>query len=138
MSELEGTPSALKVTVYSPESQMRHPLDLVRAMFRDAWGARGLAWRLFVRDNSALYRQSLLGVIEQSYSLELTAQRWIQCAHQLRSSRKGVTDGVVSIPARFRLRPVHASLASQDIRKLGLARRLRRIAGRLVRSAFRR
>jgi colanic acid/amylovoran biosynthesis glycosyltransferase len=77
-------------------------------------------------------------LIEQSYSLELTAQRWIQCAHQLRSSRKGVTDGVVSIPARFRLRPVHASFARQDIRKLGLARRLRRIAGRLVRSAFRR
>jgi lipopolysaccharide transport system permease protein len=61
MSESQPQPAALKVTVYSPESQMRHPLDLVGMMFRDVWAARGLAWRLFVRDNSALYRQSLLG-----------------------------------------------------------------------------
>jgi lipopolysaccharide transport system permease protein len=40
---------------------MRHPLDLLRMMMRDLWCARGLAWRLFVRDKRAMYRQSLLG-----------------------------------------------------------------------------
>jgi lipopolysaccharide transport system permease protein len=53
----------MKLTVYSPESQMRHPRVLLGAMLRDLWAARGLAWRLFVRDQSALYRQSLLGYV---------------------------------------------------------------------------
>jgi lipopolysaccharide transport system permease protein len=59
----KNQPPALPVTVYSPESDVRTPVHLVRAMFRDAYGSRDLAWRLFTRDLSAQYRQSLLGVI---------------------------------------------------------------------------
>jgi lipopolysaccharide transport system permease protein len=51
----------LPVRVYTPESAMRHPAELLRAMFSDLWASRELAWRLFVRDTSARYRQSLLG-----------------------------------------------------------------------------
>ena len=49
--------------VYSPESRIRHPLMLMRAMVRDLLASRELAWRLLVRDISAQYRQSLLGVL---------------------------------------------------------------------------
>lgn len=49
--------------VYSPDSQMRKPGLLLRSMWRDLLGSRELAWRLFVRDVTAKYRQSMLGVL---------------------------------------------------------------------------
>lgn len=48
--------------VYTPESQMRTPFRLFRSMIIDFKNSRHLAWRLFVRDLSAKYRQSLLGI----------------------------------------------------------------------------
>jgi lipopolysaccharide transport system permease protein len=48
--------------VYTAESRMRSPWALVKALASDVIAARELAWRLFVRDLSAQYRQSLLGV----------------------------------------------------------------------------
>lgn len=51
------------VVVNSPDSQMRTFGVLVRAMFRDLLKARELSWRLFVRDVSARYRQSMLGIL---------------------------------------------------------------------------
>ncbi|MBD2358454.1 ABC transporter permease [Tolypothrix sp. FACHB-123] len=48
--------------VYRPESRIRHPLQLFREMWRDLLASRELAWRLLVRDISAQYRQSLLGI----------------------------------------------------------------------------
>lgn len=51
------------VVVYSPESNLRTPLVLLRVMFRDLSTARYLGWRLFVRDISAQYRQSVLGIV---------------------------------------------------------------------------
>jgi lipopolysaccharide transport system permease protein len=47
--------------MYSAESRMRHPLLLFREMIQDLIGSRELAWRLVVRDISALYRQTALG-----------------------------------------------------------------------------
>jgi lipopolysaccharide transport system permease protein len=47
--------------VYTPESRLRHPGVLFGEMFRDLMASRELAWRLFVRDISARYRQTLLG-----------------------------------------------------------------------------
>ena len=49
--------------VYTPESQLRSPVQLVRRMWSDLLAARKLAWRLMVRDISARYRQSVLGVL---------------------------------------------------------------------------
>jgi lipopolysaccharide transport system permease protein len=51
----------LPVVVYAPGSALRRPRELFAAMSRDLWAARGLAWRLFVRNTSAHYRQTLLG-----------------------------------------------------------------------------
>ena len=49
--------------VYTPESQLRSPRKLVRSMLQDLVASRHLAWRLVVRDISARYRQSVLGVL---------------------------------------------------------------------------
>jgi lipopolysaccharide transport system permease protein len=51
----------LPLTVYTPESPLKNPVRLLREMFRDLLASRELAWRLFVRDTSAQYRQSILG-----------------------------------------------------------------------------
>lgn len=53
----------LAVNVYTPESPLRHPRRFVREMFRDLRASRELAWRLFVRDTRAQYRQSMLGYV---------------------------------------------------------------------------
>jgi lipopolysaccharide transport system permease protein len=49
--------------VYTPESALCHPGRLLREMFRDLRASRELAWRLFVRDTAAQYRQSMLAYI---------------------------------------------------------------------------
>lgn len=46
---------------YTPDSEMRHPLRLLRGMGSDMLAGRELAWQLFVRDTAAQYRQSALG-----------------------------------------------------------------------------
>lgn len=53
----------LRVTVYTPESPLRHPGRLAGEMIGDLLASRELAWRLFIRDISALYRQSILGYV---------------------------------------------------------------------------
>jgi lipopolysaccharide transport system permease protein len=55
------SPKSVRV-IYTPESRIRHPQVLFREMWQDLLTSRELAWRLLVRDISAQYRQSLLGV----------------------------------------------------------------------------
>ncbi len=55
--------SDFPVTVYTAESPLRNPRRFAREMLRDLLGARELAWRLFIRDISAQYRQSILGYV---------------------------------------------------------------------------
>ena len=62
-SSVENIPSKDRVAVYTPESALRNPTKLLRVMFRELFSSRELAWRLFVRDVSARYRQSLLGYV---------------------------------------------------------------------------
>lgn len=57
---LKSQPSGVKI--YTPESMLRHPVDLLKQMWRDLLASRELAWRLMVRDISAQYRQSFLGI----------------------------------------------------------------------------
>jgi len=54
--------SQLPQAIYTPESTLRHPIQLCRQMWRDLLASRELAWRLLVRDISAQYRQSFLGI----------------------------------------------------------------------------
>lgn len=56
-------PPGLPVAVYSPAPMLASPAKLAREMVRDLLASRELAWQLFVRDVSAQYRQSLLGVV---------------------------------------------------------------------------
>jgi lipopolysaccharide transport system permease protein len=49
--------------VYTPESPLANPAKLIGQMVNDLWAGRELAWRLAVRDISAQYRQSVLGVL---------------------------------------------------------------------------
>ncbi len=53
----------LQLAVYSPESSLRSPLKMIQEMWSDLLASRELAWRLTVRDISARYRQSILGVL---------------------------------------------------------------------------
>jgi lipopolysaccharide transport system permease protein len=55
--------SARRVTVYTPESPLRRPAILVRQMIADVSASRQLARRLFIRDLSAQYRNSVLGYV---------------------------------------------------------------------------
>ncbi|MBC6479903.1 MAG: ABC transporter permease [Hormoscilla sp. GM7CHS1pb] len=51
------------LVIYTSESLLRHPLLLFKQMWRDLLASRGLAWRLLVRDISAQYRKSFLGIL---------------------------------------------------------------------------
>jgi lipopolysaccharide transport system permease protein len=53
----------LPYTIYTPESPLRHPRRMARQMARDLVNSRELAWRLFIRDISAQYRESILGYL---------------------------------------------------------------------------
>lgn len=55
--------SELSLTAYTPESPLRHPWRMCKELFRDLLAARELAWRLFVRDLNAQYRQTFLGYV---------------------------------------------------------------------------
>ena len=55
------TPTHRKV--YTPEPLLRHPVVMLREIAADVWAGRGLAWRLFLRDLRAGYRQTLLGYV---------------------------------------------------------------------------
>jgi lipopolysaccharide transport system permease protein len=54
--------SQLCEVIYTPESLLKHPIQLFKEMWRDLLASRELAWRLMMRDISAQYRQSLLGI----------------------------------------------------------------------------
>jgi len=53
----------LQERVYSPDSQLRHPLDFFRMALQDVSNSRDLAWRLFWRDIHQRYRQSIFGFL---------------------------------------------------------------------------
>lgn len=53
----------LPITVYTPESPMRHPARMLSGMFRDLLAGRELAWQLALRDIKAQYRQTALGLL---------------------------------------------------------------------------
>ena len=52
----------LPIVVYTPKSRLRSPTVMVREMWNDLLASRELAWRLIIRDISAQYRQSFLGI----------------------------------------------------------------------------
>jgi len=67
----------MKITVYTPESAIRSPRKLVQEMFFDLQRSHDLAWRLSVRDISAQYRQSKLGILWAFIMPLATTVTWI-------------------------------------------------------------
>ena len=61
--KLKKTSTFSHDVVYTPESRIRHPKQLLQEMVGDLLASRELAWRLLVRDISAQYRQSFFGVL---------------------------------------------------------------------------
>lgn len=53
----------LPVRIYTPEPLLGHPVTLVKNIFKDLVAGRELAWRLFIRDLSAQYRQTYFGYL---------------------------------------------------------------------------
>lgn len=53
----------LPVRIYSPEPLLGHPVTMFKAIFADIMAGRELAWRLFIRDLSAQYRQTYFGYL---------------------------------------------------------------------------
>ncbi len=54
---------SLTVRIYSPEPLLGHPVTLIRNILKDLMAGRELAWRLFIRDLSAQYRQTYFGYV---------------------------------------------------------------------------
>ncbi len=83
----------LAKVVYTPASQMRTPGLLIRSMFKDLVGSRELAWRLFIRDVSAQYRQSILGIFWAFFPPILSGLVFI-----ILQSKKVVNFGATDVP----------------------------------------
>lgn len=49
--------------MYTSDSQLKYPRQLFASMFADLGNARELAWRLFVRNIKAQYRQTIFGYL---------------------------------------------------------------------------
>lgn len=75
-------PMQLPEVVYTPESPIREPGKLLAAMSRDLIAARGLAWRLFVRDIQAMYRLSFFGYLWAFVPPLLAALPWVYLSNQ--------------------------------------------------------
>ena len=71
------TSPSLPTHIYTPESPLAHPAKLWGEMTKDLWAGRELAWRLAVRDISAQYRQSALGVLWALISPLSTTAVWL-------------------------------------------------------------
>jgi lipopolysaccharide transport system permease protein len=52
-----------KISIYTPDSSLIHPQNMITDMFRALLDSRGLAWQLTLRDIRAQYRQTALGLL---------------------------------------------------------------------------
>lgn len=53
----------LRVAIYEPESKLRYPIKFLQDMWFSLLSCRELAWQLLIRDVSAQYRQTFLGLL---------------------------------------------------------------------------
>lgn len=63
--------------VYTPDSPLRRPAAFLKTIADDIRAARILAWRLFVRDVSAQYRQTAFGYVWAALPAVFTALVWV-------------------------------------------------------------
>ena len=63
MSNKRTKNKELPVVTYTPESKLCSPVVMAKEMWKDLLASKELAWRLMIRDISALYRQTFLGIL---------------------------------------------------------------------------
>lgn len=63
MKRIQGKRYQVSEVIHGPESKLRYPMKLFGEMWGDLLASRELAWRLMIRDISAQYRQSFLGIV---------------------------------------------------------------------------
>jgi homopolymeric O-antigen transport system permease protein len=63
--------------VYTPDSPLRKPGTFFKTIVRDVRAARILAWRLFVRDIAAQYRQTAFGYLWAALPAVFNALVWV-------------------------------------------------------------
>ncbi|WP_315791075.1 ABC transporter permease [Fischerella sp. JS2] len=88
-----GSDRRAQKVVYTPESQLEHPVQLFKAMGQDLLASRGLARQLMIRDISAQYRQSFLGIFWAFVPPIITA-----LGFTFASNAKIVNVGVTDLP----------------------------------------
>ncbi len=59
----ESKPVVLEEKIYSAHARIGHLSVFFHSMATDLWNARHLAWRLFIREISQRYRQSIFGIL---------------------------------------------------------------------------
>lgn len=79
--------------IYTPDSLLRRPGQLLRSMAQDLLASRELAWRLFVRNVNAMYRQTILGYVWAFLPPVFTAFVFV-----FLNSQKILNVGATSIP----------------------------------------
>jgi len=79
-----------QITIYTPESELRHPKKLIKDMLNDLVLSGGLAWRLMVRDISAQYRQTFLGYLWAILPPLATSLTFILLSHAKIFEIKGI------------------------------------------------
>jgi lipopolysaccharide transport system permease protein len=82
-----------RVTVYTPDSRIRTPGKLIAEMFRDFASSHSLAWRLFVRNLSSQYRQTILGYVWLFLPPLITTAIWV-----FLNSQKVIDIGETPVP----------------------------------------
>jgi lipopolysaccharide transport system permease protein len=90
---LEKVNSMPQEIVHTPESLLRHPILLFKQMWWDLLASRELAWRLLVRDLSAQYRQSFLGI-----AWALLPPIFMAAGFTLANESKAISVGQTDIP----------------------------------------
>lgn len=61
-SKPDLAPSVVPTSVQTPDSALRQPIKLFADIAKDLWAGRELAWRMFLRNVRALYRQTFFGL----------------------------------------------------------------------------
>ncbi|MEC9093815.1 MAG: ABC transporter permease, partial [Planctomycetota bacterium] len=64
-------------TVYTPESPLKSPIQLLKTIFSENWARRGLCAQLFKRNIKSQYRQTFLGLLWVFLPAIASAAIWI-------------------------------------------------------------
>ena len=70
-------PASVATRVYTPDSPLRTPRAFLATVVSDARATRLLAWRLFIRDISAQYRQTAIGYLWAGLPAVFNALVWV-------------------------------------------------------------